>query len=357
MKKTIPIYFLLALGLTSNAQTIESTDLPVPGRPYLLGYTNATADPGAKGAAVSWNFSSLTKQTNDTGGVLLPSVTPYASSFPNTTHATLNTDDENGTTYSYYQLTNTKAEVFGLVFLPKALPTIILKTIEALSYYKLPMAYGTKTTSSGKYVGKAAYSYVSLPFINIDSLEATIITSKNDTVDAYGDIVTPVASYDAIRLKSVASRTISLKARNHGIWADVPSSLYETQTETETTYNWWAKGIGVEVFKITYLNGSPTPTSVKWYESSPTLGTGECMCMSSVLISPNPTSSVVSFNPSNNSAYQLSIRNLQGVEVLSKQGLVGVQTISTTSLNEGTYVALLNFENGTSQKTKLVIQR
>ncbi len=360
MKKNLLINFFLSATLITHAQvTITSDDLPVAGKGYLLGGATSGISSFTAGGTgnTTWDFSTITKTEQDTGGTLLLSQTPYPDAFP-ATHAAFN-EDADGKTYSYFQLNTDNVGLTGLVFISSTLGKAVkLNTVQELTYYTLPITEGHMTLSRGTYRGKDAYSYQSLPYINVDSIEATILFEKGDTVDAYGSITTPTGTYDAIRLKTVATRTMSFRGRNYGSWTDA-SSIYPPNTVTETSYGWWAKGIGIEVFKITYEDGATTPTKVTWYETgaAPTGIEEESFETGATSIYPNPANTQMTIVPSISLPYEVRINNAQGELVKEAQNVYGTQQLDVSTLSPGLYVATLNTGTGKSWKAKFVVQR
>jgi hypothetical protein len=357
MKNFLLINFFILVSLTARPQvSITVDDLPVAGKGYLLGVTTSgtsSLSPG-NGGNTSWNFSSLTETTQETGGTLLLSQTPYPTAFPNATHATYNADTD-GETYTYYTLSSSKAEVTGVVFISSTLgSSVVLTTVQPLNYYTLPISMGNKSSSKGVYKGKVAYQ---LAAAHVDSIEVTLALWKSDTVDAYGSTVTPTGSYDAIRLKTVAKRRISARARSYGVWAPA-DALYPPGFAKETSFNWWAKGIGSEVFRMVYEDSTLSyPTKATWFESVVSGLEDESFEEVGTRLSPNPASSTITISTNLASMYDLRISTLQGHQVLSKQSVMGTQTIPVDSFAPGIYVATLTASNGRSFKSKFVVQK
>lgn len=362
MKKLLFLTTLSAVANVSIGQTITSNDLQTPGKGYKLG-VNTSAAPsisiGGKGTGQNWDFSTLTQESLDTTGTLIPSTTPYSSSFIGTSNASIS-EDSAGKTFSYYTVSPTKVEVTGVVYESKTLPgnpSAVLKTIKAVNYYeKLPIVFGNKTYSTGTYFGKVKYS----PFFGVDSIELTMVIEKWDTVDASGSIKIPGGNaYDVIRLKSHLKRTISIRIYSplSGGWV-VPTPPYYNGPiiSEEVNYNFWAQGVGNEVFKAIYDGPNATaPFSVKWFLNSTTGLADESASLNSLVISPNPATSQIRLNGYVGS-YDLSIHTLQGINVLNKKAMVGEQTLDVSNLTSGIYMATIETANGTKTKRKFVIQ-
>jgi hypothetical protein len=363
MKKLLLLTTLSAFANVCVAQTITSNDLQTPGKGYKLGINNSAAQNisiGGKGAGQNWDFSSLALEAFDTVGTLVPSTTPYGSSFPSTSNATI-TEDSDGKTYSYYTVSPTKVEVTGIAYESTQLPgtpSAVLKTIKALNFYEtLPIVLGNKTYSTGTYFGKAKYS----PYFGVDSIELTMVIEKWDTVDASGTIKIPssnVITYDVIRLKTHLKRTISVRIFSPiaGGWVVPPAPNDVPKVSEEVNYNFWASGIGNEVFKVIFDGPNATsPFSVKWFLNSATGIVNEASNSNNIVISPNPASSQIRLNGIAGN-YDLSIHTLQGESVLNKKAMLGDQTLDVSTLTSGIYMATIETANGVKTKTKLVIQ-
>lgn len=362
MKKLLCLTTLSAVVNVCVSQTITSNDLQTPGKGYKLGVNNTAAQSisiGGKGTGQTWDFSSLAQESLDTVGTLIPSTTPYASSFPGTSNATI-AEDTDGKTFSYYTVSPTKVEVTGIAYESKQLPgnpSAVLKTISALNFYEtLPMVFGNKTYSKGTYMGRAKYT----PYPGVDSLELTMVIEKWDTVDASGSIQVPgQVSYDVVRLKTYVKRTITLRVFSPftGGWSIPPSPYNEPNIAEEVSYNFWAQGVGNEVFRAIYDGSNAmVPYSVKWlWSPDPTGLADESTALIGLVISPNPATSQIRFNGYAGS-YDLSIHTLQGVNVLNKKAMIGEQVLDVSSLMSGIYMATIETANGTKTKRKFVIQ-
>lgn len=368
MRKFLLLHFVVIAWYTASAQvSIVEADLPGPGSAYLLGSRTTSLNaisPGGKGST-SWDFSTLVKTETDTAGAWAPSATPYAAQFPSATHAAFNVDTD-GETYSYYTTSSSNVEVTGLVFISSgsnpavpALPAVALKTIQPIDLYTLPLSFGSATKSKGIYRGKEAYDYTPIPGYNVDSVEATLLFEKFDTVDAYGNVETPTLIYDAIRLKTVARRRIYVRGHLKGTatWID-GSTFFSQPAVKETSYSWWAKGVGTEVFKIVYEDStSATPTKVSWFESD-ALGVDDLtLSKVSSFIAPNPVQNILGIRSEFLSSYDLSITSMQGKEELSMKSLLGNKYIDVSFMAPGFYIAKLSTKNGEVLKTKFLIQR
>lgn len=364
MKKLLFLTTLSAVVNVSVGQTITSDDLQTPGKGYKLSVNTSAASGisiGGKGTGQNWNFSGLAEESLDTAGTLIPSTTPYASYFPGTSNATIS-EDSDGKTYSYYTVSPTKVEVTGVAYEAKELPgkpKAVLKTIKAVSFYEtLPLVFGNKTYSKGTYLGKAKYS----PYPGVDSLELTMVIEKWDTVDASGSISYPSSiplRLEVIRLKTNVKRTITVRIYSPfaGGWSIPPAPYNEPNIAEEVSYNFWAEGVGNEVFRAIYDGPNATaPYSVKWLWSPNATGlTDDAGALNSFVISPNPTTSQIRLNGYAGS-YDLSIHTLQGVNVLNKKAMIGEQVLDVSSLTSGIYMATVETANGAKTKRKFVIQ-
>ena len=366
MKKLLFLTTLSAVANVSIGQTITSNDLQTPGKGYNLGVNTTAAQSisiGGKGTLQYWDFSTLAQESSETVGTLIPSATPYESSFPGTSNATI-AEDSDGKTFSYYTVSPTKVEVTGVVYESSQLPgnpKAVLKTIKAVNFYEtLPLALGNKTYSQGTYFGKAKYT----PYPGVDSLELTMVIEKWDTVDASGYVAVPVApgipapAYSAIRLKTHLKRTITVRVYSPiaGGWIIPPPPYNAPNIAEEVNYNFWAEGIGNEVFRAVYDGPNATaPYSVKWILNPATGLSNETSSLNGLAISPNPATSQIRVNGYDGS-YDLSIHTLQGENVLNKKTMIGVQTLDVSYLTSGIYMATIETANGTKTKRKIVIQ-
>ncbi len=367
MKKEL--LFLALTGMAASAAigqvVIGRADLQVPGKVYKQAVNTskaATTSVGNAGIGQIWDFSALTKETSDSTGTLLPANTPYGASFPSTSHATLTVDGD-GSTYSYYTTSDGKVEVTGIAYESAQIaesPKVVLKTISPINFYTtLPLAIGLKSSSMGTYVGKGKYT----AFQGVDSLEITMLLEKSDTVDGWGKLMTPTFpnSVVAIRLKTIAKRTITVRAHSTGPfpqrgWFIVEPPLYTPVTEEQLSYHFWAPSIGAPLLSVAYENGKTAPaTSFKWYVDPTTGIEEEKAAFNFFSLSPNPATSVLTINGVNGT-YDVSISTIQGANLMSKKSLSGVQTIDISSLTPGLYIANLQNASGKNVKSKFVVE-
>ena len=361
MKKLLLITSLSAIANMGIGQTITSNDLQIPGKAYKLGVNTSAAlgiSIGGKGAGQNWDYSKLAQEAFDTVGTLIPYTTAYGALFPNTSNATI-TSDNDGKTFTYYTVSSSKVEASGVAYESLTLegkPKVVLKTIKPVNYYEtLPIKLGNKTFSKGTYLGKVKYS----AYLGVDSLEMTMVIEKADTADASGSIKIPTGnSYNVVRLKTYVKRTITVRlyVALLGSWTTPPSPYNVPNVEEEVYYSFWAEGIGNEVCKVSFDGIKATsPFNVKWYLNSATGLNDDQVNLQNIFISPNPATSQIKIN-GYTGAINLSIHSLQGENVLNKISINNDQLIDVSNLNAGIYMATVETSNGSKVKTKFVIQ-
>ncbi len=114
MKKTFTLFSLLTVLFCSAQPVIQYTNMPSPtaGITATVLIAPKPTSPGASGAGVTWNFSSLSFTAAGTASIVLPSSTPFASSFTAATTAA-KIALPTGTVYAYDNVQPTYKDQLG----------------------------------------------------------------------------------------------------------------------------------------------------------------------------------------------------------------------------------------------------
>lgn len=238
-KKLLPtlIFALGSLAAVAQIPTLTSTSNPVIGD-WHLQYVTDSFLVGAAGAAVTWNFSTLTIHSTDTGFYLACSASPSCATFPGTTlyfH-------QSGTPYAlYYNATPTKISIDG----EYATGAVPYTNYEDLLHY--PFTY-TSTF--------------------VDSLAATFVSSGDTfhrkgtitvTADGYGTLILPNGTY-----------THALRIHRNEVYSDstVISGIPFGNNYITQIYTWYtpATRIIVSLFSglLFLLLSAPLPGICLW---------------------------------------------------------------------------------------------
>ena len=142
----------------------------------------------ASSSAQSWTLPTITYTDTSRMDNILPSATPYASKFPNATHAQRSMQASGGSTSTFYQYYRLKTDsMFSLGNATRIQgPGTDATTYEWKGYLDmvLPFTYGTMFTSRDSTpIGPGAY----------------VLRRSTDVCDAFGTITLPGGSFQALR--------------------------------------------------------------------------------------------------------------------------------------------------------------
>jgi hypothetical protein len=343
MKKTYTAFFsLMCICLASRAQiTLTLTDMAIPGDEVIM-FTDTTAGientPGLAGPNQIWDYSNLINQVSTTYTFMAPASTPYPGHHP-TANIAYTTD---GNLYFYGNNTASIVEGVGLSgsFLT---PSDSIPINPPQTILELPATYGDNFTDTyqinfegdGSAFGVYKFKYVSHGVIN-------------DTIDGWGQLITPSGSYNALREKRLDITTDSIFVK---YFADFePWSLVMNYTNTALYYNWHTNGEKRPIMEMTTDSLGNTATA-SYSEIPGSFGVEEETGWE-LNIYPNPTSGSLNIISAIND-YSLQVFDLAGKLVISKNHLSENAQVDLADLHNGVY--LIKLDNGTYQLTKKVI--
>lgn len=208
---TLCIFLLLGSFISVIAQPTLTASNSQPQNGDLISsqYAHTTGVvPGISGANQTWDYSALTDSTaTESITFLLPSATPYSSTFPSANLAG-EVVDTGATSYIYFDATSTGTPVLGL-----QLDTIMTKYLHPLSTQEFPFTYpGTFNDSSTIYINSMSgylkdtllqldtvtaigYGTLKLPgahiYSNVLQVKLSITTKGSVYVPGFGEITLP----------------------------------------------------------------------------------------------------------------------------------------------------------------------
>lgn len=309
MKKTFTLLSLFTVLLCSSQPTFQysNTISPTAGATATVLVGNKPSSPGASGAGVTWNFSSLSFTTAGTASVVLPSSTPFASSFPTANSAAV-IATPTSTFFTYENVQPGFQDQLGDNITATGGSTY---TPDPKRHFTFPLTYGSSYTDSYQCVSCSPGSFTL-------------------TYDAYGTLIINGKTYN-----NVARVT----------------KMFGTPY-----YNYFSTNPILSIFAY---DTSPTssPTSLL-IESSILSGINENYVVKHMTVYPNPASGSVTLKNENFVKVSFALYDLLGKEVKASQELSqGESTkVDISNYGSGLYFIKYHDEFGNDSFTKLIVE-
>jgi len=354
--------FTIVLALASmnmSAQiTVTDTDLMSVGDIIYQAYDNVPAPSitlGNAGPNQTWDFSALQVQEYDTTEFIDPSGTPFEFDHPS---ANLCIDD-NG----------------EYIYIDKNVQGISLVGFDDIQYPQfilpLPLVYGLNTIVGPVIIMDSVFANpgfidnVLAPTISfnplhnqVDSIKILIESSTEFNVDAHGDIIIPMGTFDVLRVKTDDITTTDFFAYcsnntlGNGGWYPLPAAIFPSEVEMISAYSWWTNDpsvkfvlVQIEVDSVGEINSvdfmhSPSPSSVN---DLPT---------NNFNIYPIPATNNLNIEAQNNELTYLKLVDVTGKVILKKE-FTQSTSLDVLDIAKGMY--FLDLKTAEGKFTKQII--
>ena len=357
-KKSLTIA-LAFIGLNSFGQiTVTDADLINIGDVVYTAIDSLPSNSiaiGNAGANQTWDFSALQVLEYDTIEVIDPAGTPFGSIHPS---ANLCVDDDGE--YIYFD-----KDAQGLSFVGSdnfPYPKLILP---------LPLTYGLNSSIGPVIIMDSVFAnpgfldhslapVISLnPLHNqIDSIKILVESSTEFNVDAYGDVIIPMGTFDALRLKTDDITTTDLFAYcsdtifGNGAWYPMPAAIFPSELEVVSSYQWWTNDplikfalVQMDIDSLGEINDvdfmhSPSPSSVTNLSSN------------NFNIYPIPATNNLTIEAQNNDFTSLNLVDVTGKVILKKE-FTQSTSLDVSHIAKGMYY--LNLKTDEGRLTKQII--
>lgn len=342
----LPLLFggaMLALTLNSAAQiTINRSDWGnLVGSAFVQARDTTNLNlfsPGNAGANQTWNLAAVGNDSQDTTQILSPANTICAASFPNATMAVGSTQGA-----SYIHDNNSVFELVGIcgMLFDTTMTSIPINPPQKI--FTFPSTYNTSF---------AGESRMSLVFPGIpgfaDSIKSVSITSFTSLIDGWGTLITPAATYPALRQKYITSQTDSSYFLVNGVWQFAGGEVTAT---TNTTYNWWNQH---NLFAATMdIDENGNVTNVL-YLLSTSVGITETPDLATARVFPNPSNGKFTVATSRNIT-AISVYDVMGRQLFTTSGIQQNAEIDLSMYPKGVYFVKIH-DGATVQTEKIVLQ-
>jgi hypothetical protein len=349
MKHLLP--FILFVPFISVAQiSIDVSDMSQVGDVITrkADTMSVLAGPGAAGANQTWNFTQLsTYVIDETTQVMNPSDAPNGSNFPSANLAMTN-DNVN---YLYFDQNANQMNTLGFAgdLLGNGTP-IVAPFTSGLLVHNFPRTYGSNFTDN--YVIDVTLDGSSIsPLVN--QVRFKRAAQIMDSTDAWGQLTTPVATYNSLRGKRTefSADSIWIQAVFPPTW-----TLFQTSFDTTVSYQWYAEQGKLAIAELTF-DSLGVPKKYTWFHEATVGNIIELNQNSSLNLYPNPSEGLINFELllAQNENGVIKITDLSG-KVMEERNVAPTSLtgkINTSSFANGIYF----FEYSSSNSTKKVTQK
>ena len=312
MKNLFLVVLVLFIGTNLKSQiTIISSDMPNAGT-YLTQARDTNPAPTlpvfVSGPNISWDFTALNNLNQGGFGFVSPSSTPYGTSFPSATHCYMTADSM----FAYVKTTSNYVVALGARIQIDTID-IILKYEPNDTMYVFPYTYGTTFNSYPVTEVKMFYGDsidVGLGNVYIDSIKMTLSFTKHFVVDGWGNVITPMGSFNALRSNCNEITETTIFAKYMNMWIPI-----NTSKDTTLKLDWYVKGTGAPLIHVEVDPASSTYTVVEWLTINSTFGFDESDNLPNIILYPNPCSDELSVRFEGETTEQLVVTDISGREI------------------------------------------
>jgi hypothetical protein len=310
---------------------------------------------GNAGANQTWDFSALQAQEYDTIEVIDPAGTPFASIHPS---ANLCIDD-NGQ-YIYIDKNGQGLNLVGFDNLPYSQLILPLPLTYGLNIIVGPSIIYESVFDNPGFLDHSLAPVISLnPLHNqIDSIKILSESLIEFNVDAYGDVIIPMGTFDALRLKTdniitpVSFAYCSDTIFGNGAWYPIPAGIIPSEVEVVSSYEWWTNDplikfalVQMDIDSLGEINAvnfmhSPSPSSVTNLSSN------------NFNIYPIPATNNLTIEAQNNDFTSLNLVDVTGKVILKKE-FTQSTNLDVSHIAKGMYY--LNLKTVEGKLTKQII--
>ncbi len=332
------LFIVLLSSFISSAQiTITQNDMPQPGWTFIRAIDSVSAFlPGASGTNQTWNFSNASVNESDTVEFLDPSQVPGGNLFPAANLAETRIISDPDGTLSNYIFWNSASDGYYAVgwLLHFESTDYVFNSVEDYNpdpnLLPFPLNYGDAASATTTATG---YSSIRAMNFLIDSSKVIRHLTAEITVDGSGTLVTPIDSYDVLRLHETSTHVDSSFS-----WTEAQGWQFQRVDTYQTNdYRWLTNVLG-EVANIS-IEGDDTRFQ---FLSSYVIGVNDIPVKASLTLYPNPAGNVLYIN---------SPVNFTTVQIFDLNGNLALTSGSKKAINvgrleRGVYLCRITGENG-----------
>ncbi|MBC7865570.1 MAG: T9SS type A sorting domain-containing protein [Bacteroidia bacterium] len=351
MKKNLLNFSFALLCFSASAQiTITQADLPTVNSFVITANdTLYSGTAGTTGTNQVWNFPGLINHDIDTTGFVGPAGQMGASNFPTANMCIASPADS---TWMYVNGSAGSFDVLGYYTYDANFGGwLSLNFNPTYKYITLPSTYNTSFNNTAKTFIKIPYT--ALPPADSIWLRESIAQTSN--MDGWGNVTTPVGSYNALRQKITEIKIDSIFAHAFGSW-----NFLQATPDTDVIYRWWANGKLFPVLEMTkdFAGNMKKPTSYMMLSNVGIADPGPAKGLY-ITAFPNPAETSINFTfPDNAKGASFIIYDALGREFSSTTIQSPQLNVNTTSFEAGQYFfRYINKADGTVMNGKFVVTK
>ncbi|MDZ4678932.1 MAG: PKD domain-containing protein [Saprospiraceae bacterium] len=255
LKLVLPLMMLLGALVPAKAQiTLTVADAPAIGDAfnYATDTLPQNVSIGEPGANQTWDFSNLQAHFTSTIGIISPTQAPNSEDFP-TANLAQALDDGS---YGFASVTSSGVIALGSsldLFGNDDYVSVIFDPVQTI--FAFPTTFGT--TFSGAYGFTLTLDG---SIFDVDSIRIQTEATQNIETDAYGTLILPTGSYQALRQRVETVTENAIFALFFGTWLPLENSI-----DTNITYQWLTEEAKGQA--LTVELSEDAITSATWLQS------------------------------------------------------------------------------------------
>jgi len=350
--------FTIALALVSmnmSAQiTVLDTDLMSIGDIIYQAYDtvpSSSISVGNAGPNQTWDFSSLQVQEYDTTEFIDPAGTPFGADHPS---ANLCIYDEGE--FIYISKNAQSLSMVGFDDYPYPLMLAPLPLTYSLNTLLGPVIIMDSVIYNSGFVDHSIAPLISLNplYDHVDSIRILIESTTEFNVDAHGDLIIPMGTFAALRVKTddVTTQDIFLYCSStitgSGSWHLMPDS----DVETTSSYAWWTNDPLVKFVLVQIEVDSIGGIDAVDFMHSPSPSLVNDLSTNNFNIYPIPATNNLTIEAQNNELTNLNLVDVNGKEILKKE-FTQSTSLDVSKISKGMYY--LNLKTDEGKLTKQII--
>jgi hypothetical protein len=330
--------------------SIQSTDLTSIGD-VIVRHTDTvpTYGPGSAGPNQIWDFSTAISDTTNTTTVVTVGSTEFSGTFSSSDYAMTGGNDS----YLFFEHDANSMTTTGAAGDLLATGEQIESPFsDPLLLHEFPRTYESNFDDTYAFITEADGAGLDLP-IPVYRVKLTHTGHVYDTTDAYGTLITPTGTYDALRVKTIDYSTNLLEYK---LLSFSPWTTYLSTLDTTVSYTWHTKEEMLAIAEYAY-DSIGNPARFTFSTVPPvTTGSDNVFAAKEMNIYPQPASDRLYFKAVDDKINaKIEIYTMDGkcirTDILTKDW------IQVDELKNGMYLLRLKSEGVYKKTLKFIIQK